>query len=79
MAKALQEALVNFKTHMKEHEKPSCFSQEEFVAWKVHEDLIPTHPVRGFVCRDCTRSYQAEMAGAGRCFNSTIELDVITD
>ena len=79
MAKALQLAIANFREHMRDREYPACFTKEEFRAWKLHEEEIPTLPIRGFTCRDCSKVYQLEMSTQGRCPNSTIDIDKITD
>lgn len=84
MAKALQLAIKNFKEHMQDRESqghayPACFTRDEFRAWKLHEEEMPTLPIRSFTCRDCVKSYQIQMTSEGRCCNATIDLDKITD
>lgn len=79
MARALQSALKNFREYMRENETPSCFSNEEFQAWKVHEEEIKTLPIRSFVCRDCTVPYQKEMLAQGRCFQIGVDVSKIAD
>jgi hypothetical protein len=79
MARVLQLAVDNFRKHMQDNAVPLCFSKKEFKSWKLHETELHTQPVHGFVCRDCTSSYQSKMTAAGRCFNSMIPLEKIID
>lgn len=73
--KILQDAVDNFRTHMKGREYPSCFeSKKQYDAWRTHELEAPTQPVRCFICRDCTKSYRNQMIDEGRCFNSDVNV-----
>lgn len=79
MAKILQKAVGSFIDHMERNKIPACFDKHEYKAWLKHELESPTKPIRGFVCRDCTSSYQKEMRIQGRCFNPIIPLQKIVD
>jgi len=79
MAKVLQVAVSNFIDHMKDREFPACFTENEFADWMVHEEEMKTVPIRRFVCRDCTSSYQSKMIAEGRCFNAIVPLIKIID
>jgi hypothetical protein len=79
MAKVLQDAIRNFSEHMQARDHPACFTEKEYIAWKKHEIDMPTVPIRGFVCRDCSPEYQRRMTLEGRCVNSSIQLEKIVD
>jgi hypothetical protein len=81
MAKMLQSAIKNYSAHVKGNKngKPACFTDEEWSAWLVHESEARTYPIRMFACRDCTYSYQQQMTVQGKCVNSDIDLEKITD
>lgn len=75
MAHALQKAVESWSLSMEGRDHPVCFTQKEFIAWKIHEIDAPTQPIRQFACRDCTRSYQQQMTREGLCINPTLDLN----
>jgi hypothetical protein len=79
MAKLLQIAINRFQEHMSDREYPACFSEEEFRAWKLHEEELPTLPIRNFTCRDCTVPYQKKMVKENRCCISTVSVLKVAD
>lgn len=79
MAKVLQTAIGNYIAHMESRNHPACMTEKEFQAWRLHEKEIPTLPIREWVCRDCTPSYQARMAAQDLCVNANIDISKIMD
>jgi len=79
MAKALQQALKNYREHMEGREFPACATEAEFDAWKLHERELPTQPIRQFFCRDCSPAYKLQMVKEGRCPQSTVDISKIVD
>jgi uncharacterized protein YlaI len=76
--KELNVAVKNFQIAMKKSEIPSCFdSKEEYDFWLEGEKELPTQPIRHFICRDCTLSYQKTMITKGRCFNAEVDIQKI--
>jgi hypothetical protein len=77
--KQLTVAVTNFSEAMRDVEVPPCFNSKlEYVFWLEGEKEVPTQPVRKFICRDCSPSYQKRMIKEGRCFNSEVDLRKIT-
>lgn len=76
--KQLTVAVKNFRTATRDVKFPLCFENEiEYLFWLDGEKEVPTQPIRKFICRDCTLSYQKEMIAQNRCFNSEIDLQKI--
>ena len=77
--KVLQAAVEQYQSYNDKNERPPCFnSSEDYIIWSKLEDLSPTQPIRKFVCRDCTRSYQKQMIKKNRCIISKIPVTQIT-
>ena len=68
MSKVLQQALQAHAEFFEVNESPLCFTESEWEAWKKHEQEAPTLPVRRFICRDCSISYQREQVKQNKCF-----------
>jgi hypothetical protein len=77
--KILQSAVEQYQSYSDKIEHPPCFnSSEDYTIWSRLEDLCHTQPIRKFICRDCTRSYQKEMIQKNRCIISKISVTQIT-
>ena len=81
MAKALQQAIINWTQFAEKRYYPKCFdSREQYESWLEFErDQAKTLPIRRFACRDCTPEYQRKMTIEKRCVNSDIDVLMIAD
>jgi hypothetical protein len=52
------------------YDTPSCFSESEFVEWKVLAKLAADAST---ICDDCTMEYQNKMIKSGTCCRSSWE------
>lgn len=76
--KELNVAIQNFQVAMRDVKIPPCFDTEsDYQFWLQGEKELPTQPIRGFICRDCTSNYQKKMIVEGRCFNASVNIQKI--
>ena len=55
---------------MKANGVPSCFTDEsEYVIWLKYDatSALNGHKSNGFVCKDCSETFQTAMLAAGKC------------